>query len=248
MRARAAGVVARHAAQRRLCGGGDVHRVPQAQRLQLRVQVIQHHAGFHDGRARARIHLDHLVAGTWSRRSPAPAPTVWPHWEVPAPRGRIGTPSSSAICMPRSRASSAVRGHDHAHGHHLVDRCVGRVAPAARGIEEHLAVHLADEAPGQRRSARRPREDARAAAVGEVMGAFTGVAYESGRGCGIMSHGLQFREADARSMSMPAGRHFLQIPGPDQCARPRAARDRPSRPSTIADPSSRRSARRCWRA
>ena len=29
-------------------------------------------------------------------------------------------------------------------------------------------------------------------------------------------------------MAIHSGRHFLQIPGPDQCARPRAARDRPA--------------------
>ena len=37
------------------------------------------------------------------------APTVWPHCEVPAPRGNTGTPSSTAIWMAM-RAASAVRG------------------------------------------------------------------------------------------------------------------------------------------
>ena len=32
----------------------------------------------------------------WSMTSAAP--TVWPHCELPAPRGRTGTPSSTAIC------------------------------------------------------------------------------------------------------------------------------------------------------
>ena len=48
------------------------------------------------------------------------------------------------------------------------------------------------------------------------------------------------RHADPRHHP---GRHFLQIPGTDQRARPRAARDRPARRSTIAVPSSRELAR-----
>ena len=37
------------------------------------------------------------------------APTVWPHCDVPAPRGRMGTPSSTATCMA-TMAASALRG------------------------------------------------------------------------------------------------------------------------------------------
>ena len=37
------------------------------------------------------------------------APTVWPHCEVPAPRGRIGTPAATAASAAQT-ASSAVRG------------------------------------------------------------------------------------------------------------------------------------------
>ena len=43
-RARAAGVVARHAAERRLCAGGHVHREPQTVRLEECVEVVEHYA------------------------------------------------------------------------------------------------------------------------------------------------------------------------------------------------------------
>ena len=36
-------------------------------------------------------------------------PTVWPHWDVPAPRASTGTPASAAMPMAR-RTSSSVFG------------------------------------------------------------------------------------------------------------------------------------------
>jgi hypothetical protein len=37
------------------------------------------------------------------------SPTVWPHCEVPAPRGSTGTPCSTAICIA-AMAASILRG------------------------------------------------------------------------------------------------------------------------------------------
>ena len=34
------------------------------------------------------------------------APTVWPHCELPAPRGSTGTPASTAIRIARSASAS----------------------------------------------------------------------------------------------------------------------------------------------
>mgnify|MGYP003694479725 CR=1 FL=1 len=56
--------------------------------------------------------------------------------------GRLLPPRSAS----RSCASCSVLGSDHADGIDLVDRRVGRVAPAARGVEEHFALDLAGEA------------------------------------------------------------------------------------------------------
>jgi len=43
----------------------------------------------------------------WSITSPAP--TVWPHWLVPPPRGTMGTPRSRQMSSA-SRTSAALRG------------------------------------------------------------------------------------------------------------------------------------------
>ena len=43
----------------------------------------------------------------WSMTSASP--TAWPHCELPAPRGRIGMPSSTAIAIA-ARAASSLRG------------------------------------------------------------------------------------------------------------------------------------------
>ena len=64
-RSTAAGVVAGHAAQRRLRAGGHVHRVPQAVGLERSVQVVQHDAGFDLHRAVGHIDaqdIAHMLA------------------------------------------------------------------------------------------------------------------------------------------------------------------------------------------
>ncbi len=85
--AAAAAVVAGHAAQRGLRAGGHVHRVPQAVGLELRVQVVQHQAGLH----RRRVVRPHRASSTRRKcllqSMTSAAPTVWPHWLVPPPRG-----------------------------------------------------------------------------------------------------------------------------------------------------------------
>ncbi len=97
--ARAAGVVARHAAQRGLRAGRHIHRIPQAVRLELRVQVVEHEAGLDRGGAA-------LPRSTSSTRRKclllsitSAAPVVWPHWLVPPPRASTGTFRSRAMSM-----------------------------------------------------------------------------------------------------------------------------------------------------
>ena len=83
MRARAAGVVAGHAADRRLRAGRDVDRKPEAVRLQLRVQRVEHDAGLDlDGHRRPRRTRSTLRRCLLASITSA-APVVWPHCEVP---------------------------------------------------------------------------------------------------------------------------------------------------------------------
>ena len=76
------------------------------------------------------------------------APTVWPHCDVPPPRGSTGTPASTAICSATT-AASAVRGTTTPDGLDLVDGGVGGVAAAARAVEEHVAVDFPPQALGE---------------------------------------------------------------------------------------------------
>ena len=76
------------------------------------------------------------------------APTAWPHCELPAPRGRIGMPSSAAIGDRRAGGFFAAGQHD-ADRLDLVDRGIGRVAAAAGGVEQHLAVDLLAQPRGK---------------------------------------------------------------------------------------------------
>ena len=127
------------------------------------------------------------------------SPTVWPHCEVPAPRGRIGDALLAAICIARD-GDVAVARHDHADRLDLVDRRVGGVAARGRRVEQDLAVDLAAS-----RAASAGRERSWVALL-------TGRG-PRGRGCGIM-HAPPTHRADRQETPMPAGRHFLQIPGP----------------------------------
>ncbi len=142
----AARVVAGHAAQRRLRTGGDIHRVPESRRPQMCIQVIEHDAGLHPCGARLGVDLDDAIQ--MARRVD----------------DECGTDRLTAL-----RRAATARQHRHPGfggngdgrrdvvlglGHHdaerqdLVDRSVRRVAPAARGVEEHIAPDLAGKATG----------------------------------------------------------------------------------------------------
>ena len=142
-RARAAGVVAGHAAERRLRAGRDVDRIPEAVRLQLRVEVVEHEARL-DRRpcvASASKSSD-ACAGACCCRSPAPrrwsGRTGWCRRRAAAP-----APSGRARCRARRRRRRSSRGTNTPTGIDLVDRGVGRVAAARGGVEQHLALDLA---------------------------------------------------------------------------------------------------------
>ena len=76
------------------------------------------------------------------------APMVWPHWLVPAPRASTGT-FEVAGDLDGDGDVAVARRHEHADRHDLVDRGIGGVAAARRGIEQHLALGLGAQASRQ---------------------------------------------------------------------------------------------------
>jgi hypothetical protein len=140
--ARAAGVVARHAAEGRLRAGGDVDREPQALRPQPRVERIQHQSRLDDGAVGPD--LEHFV-------------------EVL----RVVDDQGLAHCLPALRAAGAARQnrypfvrcdrqsaacrllgtrHDDTDRLQLVDRGVGGIAPSACRVEQDFGVQLLRQA------------------------------------------------------------------------------------------------------
>ena len=128
----------------------NVDREPEAVRPQRGVQRVEHEARLdrrrHRCRGRPRRRGSRCLL--WSMTSAAP--TVWPHCELPAPRGRIGTRELAAICERDARTSSSLSRHQHADRLDLVDRRVGRVAPARGRVEQHLAFDRAGKARRER--------------------------------------------------------------------------------------------------
>ncbi len=136
-RARAARVVAGHPAEGRLRRRADVDREPQSVRLEIRVQLVEHHARLDLDRHRVAIEGADAV-------------------EMLA----LIDDQGSADRLPALRAAGAARQHrhlllaaerdcrahivdglrdEHADRLDLVDRCVGRVAATRRRVEQHVA-------------------------------------------------------------------------------------------------------------
>ena len=136
-RARAAGIVADHAADGGARGGGDVDRKPQAVRLEPAVEFVEHDAGLDHAAAAGDVELDHLVeifrAVDDQRRVDGLA----------ALRGAAAARRDRHAFLPRDRnrptgfLDRARR--DHAHRHDLIVRRVGGVAAAAEAVEQDLA-------------------------------------------------------------------------------------------------------------
>jgi hypothetical protein len=187
-RARAARVVAAHAADRGLRRGGDVDREPHALRAQLRVERVEDHARLDHRAARLGIDLEHAieVAAVVDDERLADG--------LPALRGAGAARQHRDALLDGDlhrddRRVHGARDH-HAHRRHLVDRRVGRVARAARGVEQDLAVDLAREAPRERRSLGAAGEThGRSRGMGH--GSFYRRACQTGSRCGIMEEVLR---------------------------------------------------------
>src|SRR5262252_2051787 len=148
-RARTAGVVSRHAADRRLRRSGYIHWKPQAVGSQESVELIEHDAGLDGDRRALLVELDDAVEvfGVIDDERRADGLTA-----LRSARAARQDRDAQFVRDPQ-RAERVLFGlwHDYADGLDLVDRRVGRVASAARAIEEHLAGDLALEARGEAR-------------------------------------------------------------------------------------------------
>ena len=131
-RSAAARIVARHAAEGRARGGGDVDREPQPVRLQPPIEFVEHDAGL-DLAARASTSSDRTLLSRFEQSMTRASLTVWPLCEVPPPRASTGTPW---IAQGRGRASPLDRfGNDDADGDDLIGRRIGGVTAARESVE-----------------------------------------------------------------------------------------------------------------
>jgi hypothetical protein len=160
-RTRAAGVVAGHAAERRLGARRHVHGKPLAVLAQRGIQLVEHHPGLDHG---VRVaDLDDLVQVLRviddERRA----------HRLAALRAASTARQDGYALLGRDRDGSAcgvfAARHNDAERLDLIDRGVGRVAAAARDVEHHFAVHLLAQALGERRSAGRGKPDRRQGSV-----------------------------------------------------------------------------------
>jgi hypothetical protein len=138
-RARAAGVVAGHPSNGRLCRRTDIDREPHSMRSQPRVQCVEHDAGLHGDRHGFAVEVHHaaqmLAVVDHQRRAdglPAlrasPAARQQRNAEIAADVD--GSPH--VVVRPRNQ---------HADRFDLIDGRIGRVAAARRAVEAHLSAH-----------------------------------------------------------------------------------------------------------
>ena len=145
--ARAAGVVARHAAQGGARRGRDVDGKPQAVGLEIGVQVIEHQTRFDQGLAPRGIEVENLVQ-------------MFRQIDDQGFADRLAALRGAAAARQNRHAGVAgdgddrfhvlgVLGHDDAQGFDLIDRGVRRIAPARERIEQDLALDRGLQAAGK---------------------------------------------------------------------------------------------------
>ena len=150
-RARAAAVVARHAAERRPVGGRDVDREEQAVGLQKAVQAVEHQAGLDRDPPGRRIEVADLGQMLRDIDHDRRANRL-------AALGGAAAPGQNRHALlggdlnGRRDISQSAR-HHHADRLNLVDRGIGGVAAPAEAVEQHLALKRALEPPGEPRVA-----------------------------------------------------------------------------------------------
>src|SRR5215468_7572814 len=147
-RARAAGIVADHAADGGARGGGNVDWEPQAVRPERPIELVQHDAWLDQATAIRGVDVDDPVEI---------ARAIEDHravYGLPGLRGTAAARRHRHAFGPADgeRAFGVGRRSwgDHAERHDLVMRGVGGVAPAREGVEAHIAGLLRLEPPFER--------------------------------------------------------------------------------------------------
>ena len=130
-RARAAGIVGRHAADGRARCGRDIDRKPQAMRLELAIEFVEHHARLDRAAARGDVEIDQLVEMARAIDDQRVVDGLSALRRAATARGDAHAVFSGDIDRPvgffnRPRC-------DHTNRHDLIVRCIGGVA-AAREI------------------------------------------------------------------------------------------------------------------
>ena len=142
-RAAAAGIVAGHAADGGARGGGDIDRKPQAMRLELAVEIVEHDARLDHAGAVLDIQRDDAVQVFREIDDDAVIDGLAALRGAAAARRH----DPALVAADRQRPQRLVHGFgdDHACGHDLVERGVGRIAAATEAIEQHVARDFAGE-------------------------------------------------------------------------------------------------------
>ncbi len=138
--ARAAGIVGHHAADGGAAGGGNIRREAQAQRRELRVQLIEHDARLDARPALLRVHFEHAVVifrgidlNAFADRLPGLRRAAAAHGD--------GTAEAPADLDDADDILARLRNHD-AQRPDLIDAGVGRIERARDRVEADFAFDL----------------------------------------------------------------------------------------------------------
>ena len=144
-RARAAGIVADHAADGGARGGGDVDRKPQPVRSQPAIELVEHDAGLDRAAPAGHVERQHVV-----EMARAVDDQRGIHG-LAGLRGAGAARQHAHAFLARERERVLGFFHrarrDHTDRHDLVVRGVGGIAPARERVEVHLAQEMRLEPP-----------------------------------------------------------------------------------------------------
>ncbi len=138
--ARAAGIIGHHSAYSGAAGGRDIRREAHAQRSQLRVQLIQHHAGFDAHPTFGRVHFEHPVV-VFRGVDLNPFADCLPGLRSSTPAHRDGTAEAPAYLDDANDVLAGLRNH-HAQRTDFVNAGVGRIERPGNRVEADFADNL----------------------------------------------------------------------------------------------------------